>query len=118
MKDKIAGKLLEANLVSQDQLHKALDLQNKDGGSVGQNLVRTGALSEMAYTEFLGKMYSLPTVALAETEITTLQVAFERGGIVRARPTRQHRVDRGTGQRRVGFGQSAPTACRLEPDIE
>ena len=71
MKDKIAGKLLEANLVSQDQLHKALDQQNKDGGSVGQNLVRTGALSEMAYTEFLGKMYSLPTVALSETEIST-----------------------------------------------
>ena len=71
MKDKIAGKLLEANLVSQDQLHKALGLQNKGGGSVGQNLVRTGALSEMAYTEFLGKMYSLPTVTLADLHITT-----------------------------------------------
>jgi type IV pilus assembly protein PilB len=70
LKDKIAGKLLEANLVSQEQLHKALSLQNKEGGSVGQNLVRTGALSEMAYAEFLGKMYSLPTVALKETEIS------------------------------------------------
>ncbi|RKZ15447.1 type IV-A pilus assembly ATPase PilB [bacterium] len=71
LKDKIAGKLLEANLVSQDQLHKALEQQNKEGGTVGQNLVRTGALSELAYTEFLGKMYSLPTVCLAETEIST-----------------------------------------------
>jgi type IV pilus assembly protein PilB len=70
LKDKIAGKLLEANIVSQDQLHKALDLQNSEGGSVGQNLVRTGALSEMAYAEFLGKMYSLPTVVLSETEIS------------------------------------------------
>lgn len=69
MKDKIAGKLLEANLVSQDQLQKALDMQKNSGGSIGQNLVRTGALSERAYADFLGKMYSLPTVALKETEI-------------------------------------------------
>lgn len=69
MKDKIAGKLLEANLVSQDQLHKALDAQKKDGGSLGQNLVRTGALSEVAYADFLGRMYSLPTVALSEITV-------------------------------------------------
>ena len=60
LKDKIAGKLLEANLVSQEQLQQGIELQNKEGGSVGQNLVRTGALSEMAYAEFLGKMYSCP----------------------------------------------------------
>ena len=66
LKDKIAGKLLEANLVSQDQLQKALDLQKQEGGSVGQNLVRTGAISEGAYADFLGRMYNLPTVKLAE----------------------------------------------------
>ncbi len=71
MKDKIAGKLLEANLVSQDQLHRALEHQKKEGGSVGQNLVRTGALSEVAYAEFLGRMYSLPTVALAEMDVAS-----------------------------------------------
>ena len=71
LKDKIAGKLLEANLVSQDQLHKALEHQKKEGGSVGQNLVRTGALSEVAYAEFLGRMYSLPTVALSEMDVST-----------------------------------------------
>jgi len=69
LKDKIAGKLLEANLVSQDQLHKAIDSQQKEGGSLGQNLVRTGALSEVAYADFLGRMYSLPTVALAEMTV-------------------------------------------------
>ena len=69
MKDKIAGKLLEANLVSQDQLHKALDHQKKEGGSLGQNLVRTGALSEVAYADFLGRMYSLPTVALSQISV-------------------------------------------------
>ena len=69
MKDKIAGKLLESNLVSQDQLQKALETQKAEGGSVGQNLVRTGAISEGAYADFLGKMYNLPTVKLAELEV-------------------------------------------------
>jgi len=69
LKDKIAGKLLEANLVSQDQLSRALDSQRKEGGSVGQNLVRTGAISENAYADFLGKMYNLPTVRLEEMKV-------------------------------------------------
>lgn len=69
MKDKVAGKLLEANLVSQQQLQQALETQKSQGGSVGQNLVRTGALSETAYADFLGQMYSLPTVSLTDIEI-------------------------------------------------
>jgi type IV pilus assembly protein PilB len=69
LKDKIAGKLLEANLVSQDQLQKALEFQRLEGGSVGQNLVRTGALSEIAYAEFLGQMYNFPTIELSEVEV-------------------------------------------------
>jgi type IV pilus assembly protein PilB len=69
LKDKIAGKLLEANLVSQDQLQRALELQKNEGGSVGQNLVRSGAISEIAYAEFLGKMYSLPAIQLSKVEI-------------------------------------------------
>ena len=77
MKDKIAGKLLEANLVSQDQLQKALDLQRTEGGNVGQNLVRTGALSEIAYAEFLGRMYSLPT-----TDLKKVEVAPEVSGLI------------------------------------
>ncbi len=69
MKDKIAGKLLEANLVSQDQLQKALELQKNTGGTIGHNLMKTGAISDKAYAEFLGKMYSLPTVILGEMDV-------------------------------------------------
>ena len=69
MKDKIAGKLLEADLVSQDQLQKALESQKREGGSVGQNLVRTGAISEGAYADFLGRMYNLPTVKMSEQAV-------------------------------------------------
>ena len=69
MKDKIAGKLLEADLVSQDQLQKAIEEQSRSGGSLGLNLVKTGALSEGAYADFLGKMYNLPTVSLETREV-------------------------------------------------
>ncbi len=69
MKDKIAGKLLEANLVNQEQLQKALELQKKEGGSLGINLVKTGAMSEAAYADFLGRMYNLPVVRLSDTDV-------------------------------------------------
>jgi type IV pilus assembly protein PilB len=76
LKDKIAGKLLEADLVSQSDLQKAIQEQEKNGGSLGVNLVRTGALSEVAYADFLGKMYDLPIVSLEgqeiEAEVTAL----------------------------------------------
>jgi type IV pilus assembly protein PilB len=69
LKDKIAGKLLEANLVNQEQLQKALELQKKEGGSLGINLVKTGAMSEAAYADFLGRMYNLPVVRLSDTDV-------------------------------------------------
>ncbi len=69
VKDKIAGRLLEANLISQDDLNKALDLQKKDGGSLGLSLVRAGAISDGAYAEFLGKVYNLPVVNLERLEV-------------------------------------------------
>ena len=76
MKDKIAGKLLVADLVSQDQLQKAIQEQQKQGGSLGINLVKTGALSETAYADFLGKLYDLPILSLegkdVDAEVTAL----------------------------------------------
>jgi len=70
IKDKIAGRLLEANLISQDDLNKAVELQKKDGGSLGLCLVRAGAISDNAYAEFLGKVYNLPVVNLEKLEVT------------------------------------------------
>lgn len=69
VKDKIAGRLLEANLISQDDLNKALEIQKKDGGSLGLALVRSGAISDVAYAEFLGKVYNLPVVNLEKIEV-------------------------------------------------
>ncbi len=64
MEDKIAKKLLESSLVSQEQMSKALDVQKTDGGSLSYNLVKTGAISENAFAEFMGQIYNVPAVDL------------------------------------------------------
>jgi len=68
--DKIAKKLVESALVSQEQIGKALAIQQTEGGSLGYNLVKTGAISEMAFAEFMGQVYNVPAVDLEETAPT------------------------------------------------
>ena len=68
MKDKIANQLVESSLISQQQLELALTEQTKSGGSLGYNLVKTGAISEKAFAEFLSQTYNAPAVDLDELE--------------------------------------------------
>jgi type IV pilus assembly protein PilB len=64
LRDKIAQKLLESSLISQDQLSRALESQQSAGGTLSYNLVKTGAISEMAFAEFMGQVYNVPAVDL------------------------------------------------------
>ncbi len=66
MKDNIANQLVESSLISQNQLEQALHEQGKSGGSLGYNLVKTGAISEKAFSEFLSQQYQVPAVDLDE----------------------------------------------------
>ena len=68
MKDNIANQLVESSLISQDQLEMALQEQGKSGGSLGYNLVKTGAISEKAFSEFLSQIYGVPALDLDEIE--------------------------------------------------
>ncbi len=68
MKDKIANQLVESSLISQQQLELALSEQTKSGGSLGYNLVKTGAISEKAFAEFLSQTYNAPAIDLDELE--------------------------------------------------
>jgi len=69
LRDKIAQKLLDSSLISQDQLSKALDSQQSGGGTLSYNLVKTGAISEMAFAEFMGQVYNVPAVDLDSFEV-------------------------------------------------
>jgi type IV pilus assembly protein PilB len=64
LRDRIAQKLLESSLISQDQLARALESQQAQGGTLSYNLVKTGAISEMAFAEFMGQVYNVPAVDL------------------------------------------------------
>ncbi len=64
MRDRIAQKLVESSLISQDQLARALESQQSSGGTLSYNLVKTGAISEMAFAEFMGQVYNVPAVDL------------------------------------------------------
>jgi len=68
LKDNIANQLVESSLISREQLDLALGEQGKSGGSLGYNLVKTGAISEKAFSEFLSQQYQVPAVDLDELE--------------------------------------------------
>mgnify|MGYP002355382756 CR=1 FL=1 len=69
-RDKIATQLLEAKLIDEAGLARAKEIQKKDGGSLGQALVRAGAIEETAYVNFVGRHYNLPVVELAKVDIS------------------------------------------------
>jgi len=71
VRDKIASRMLEAKLVTEQQLQEATEIQKRDGGSLGHALVRTGAVEEEQYCDFLAKMYNLTVIDLEETQIET-----------------------------------------------
>ncbi len=76
MRDKIAQKLLESSLISQEQLSKALDSQQEAGGTLSYNLVKTGAISEMAFAEFMGQVYSVAAIDLEVVEVDVSAVSL------------------------------------------
>lgn len=76
MRDKIAQKLLESSLISQDQLTKALSSQQTGGGTLSYHLVKTGAISEMAFAEFMGQVYNVPAIDLESVEVDQTAVGL------------------------------------------
>ncbi|MEW6408979.1 MAG: type IV-A pilus assembly ATPase PilB [Nitrospirota bacterium] len=61
--------LVSANLITEEQLKKALELQKKEGGRLGSNLIKLGFIDEEKLANFLGKQYGIPSVNLAQYEI-------------------------------------------------
>jgi FlaA1/EpsC-like NDP-sugar epimerase len=56
---KIGQQLIEANLVTEAQVQKALSLQKKEGGRLGAKLVKLGYITEERLISFLNKHYSV-----------------------------------------------------------
>ena len=64
-RDLVGHQLVEAQVISSEDLNKALDRQRCEGGRLGSILIRMGVLSESTLLEFLSQRYGVPTVELS-----------------------------------------------------
>jgi len=68
VQEDIAQLLLSARLIDENSLLKAQQQQKNVGGSLGANLVKTGAITEEGMLEFLSRHYSVPSIDLRSVE--------------------------------------------------
>ncbi|MFN7974556.1 MAG: type IV-A pilus assembly ATPase PilB [Acidobacteriota bacterium] len=66
---KLGEMLLRANIISDDQLSKALEQQRLHGGKLGYNLVKLGYVKEDDITSLLSQQYGVPAIKLSHFEI-------------------------------------------------
>lgn len=76
MAAKIGQLLLNNKIITETQLNKALELQKKEGGRVGSNLINLGYLTEDSLVEFLSKQYGVPSVTLSTQDIDPSIIKF------------------------------------------
>ena len=73
---KLGQLLISNNIVKEDQLEKALDLQKKEGGRIGSNLIKLGYVTEDALVDFLSKQYNVQSVTLSADETDDSIIKF------------------------------------------
>jgi len=73
---KLGQLLVSKNIISEEQLLQAIDLQKKEGGRVGSNLIKLGSLTEESLVEFLSRQYSVPSVSLSKLDIDPAIINF------------------------------------------
>ena len=69
MSKRLGELLIKANLVSPDQVQRALDEQKVGGGSIGTNLIKLRYIDEGTLLAFLGKYYHVESVSLSKITI-------------------------------------------------
>ncbi len=68
MVEDISKKLLQAHLIDENALQKAVLQQKTAGGSITGNLVKIGAVTEAQLLDFLSKLYGCPPIDLVGFE--------------------------------------------------
>lgn len=67
--DKLGDLLIKRNVISADQLEKALGEQKKKGGMLGGILIKLGFMKDSELLQFLSEQYGVPAIKLSEFEI-------------------------------------------------
>jgi type IV pilus assembly protein PilB len=68
-RERVGHQLVEAKVISSENLTTALAIQQGEGGRLGSIFVRMGVLSEPTLLEFLSQHYGVPTVELSTCSI-------------------------------------------------
>ncbi|MEW6416670.1 MAG: type IV-A pilus assembly ATPase PilB [Nitrospirota bacterium] len=69
MAAKLGQLLIASNIISEDQLKDALNLQKREGGRLGTNLMKLGYITEEKLVTFLSRQYGVPAVNLSDYKI-------------------------------------------------
>jgi len=69
MTEKLGRLLVSAQLITEEQLQKALLTQKKEGGRLGTILVKLGSIDEGRLLKFLSQQHSIPPVDLSQYTI-------------------------------------------------
>ena len=76
MSTKLGQLLLSKNIISDEQLNRAVDMQKREGGRIAANLVKLEILSEDVLIKFLSDQYHVSSVSLSPEEIDPSVVKF------------------------------------------
>ncbi len=66
---KLGQLLINNQLITEEQLKKALELQRKESGRLGSNLIKLGYINEEELVSFLSKQYGVPAISLSDYKI-------------------------------------------------
>ncbi len=66
---KLGQLLVNNNIIKEEQLEEALELQKKEGGRIGSNLIKLGFLTDETLVKFLSEQYGVPAVSLSHEEV-------------------------------------------------
>nr|WP_241654058.1 type IV-A pilus assembly ATPase PilB [Geovibrio thiophilus] len=66
---KLGSMLIQENLITQEQLEKALEHQVSRGGRLGTILIEFGYVDELSIAKLLSRQYGVPYVDISEIEI-------------------------------------------------
>jgi type IV pilus assembly protein PilB len=66
---KLGEMLIRAGMITQEQLKQAIEVQKKNGGRLGYNLVKLNIVREDDITQLLSEQYGVPSINLRHFEI-------------------------------------------------
>ncbi|MGB0909425.1 MAG: GspE/PulE family protein [Nitrospirales bacterium] len=69
IRERMGQMLLEAQLISEEQVHSALQVQEVSGSRLGSILVEMGAVTETTLLQFLSQQYGVATIDLSTCQV-------------------------------------------------